>query len=108
MDVPDRSSCLPSACASVVFAPGHVLVIPKRMGARNLLDLKPDELRDLLVTVQKVATAQRKGFCATGFKLIQNNAKKIGVGPNFDTSARTSISTALAYLLASSFIAKFM
>ena len=27
-----------------VVAPGHVLVVPKRMGARNLLDLKPDEM----------------------------------------------------------------
>ncbi len=53
--------------------PGHVLVVPKRMGARNLLDLKPDELRDLLVTVQKAAIAQRKGLGSTGFKLIQNN-----------------------------------
>jgi histidine triad (HIT) family protein len=56
-----------------VLAPGHVLVIPKRIGARNLLDLKPDELRELLVTVQKAAIAQRKGLDATGFKLIQNN-----------------------------------
>ena len=30
-----------------VVAPGHVLVVPKRLGARNLLDLKPDEMRDL-------------------------------------------------------------
>ena len=56
-----------------VLAPGHVLVVPKRLGARNLLDLKPDELRDLLVAVQKVAIAQRKGLGATGFKVIQNN-----------------------------------
>ncbi len=56
-----------------VVAPGHVLVVPKRMGARNLLDLKPDELRDLLVAVQKAATAQRKGLGATGFRVSQNN-----------------------------------
>jgi histidine triad (HIT) family protein len=62
-----------------VLAPGHLLVIPKRMGARNLLlDLKPDELRDLLVTVQKTATAQRKALRATGFKLIQNNGLSSG------------------------------
>src|SRR5438477_9532719 len=36
-----------------VLAPGHVLCVPKRLGARNLLDLKPDEMRDLLVAVQK-------------------------------------------------------
>ena len=56
-----------------VVAPGHVLVIPKRLGARNLLDLKPDEMRDLLVAVQKAAIAQKKGLGATGFKVIQNN-----------------------------------
>ena len=27
-----------------VVVPGHVLVVPKRLGARNLLDLKPDEM----------------------------------------------------------------
>jgi histidine triad (HIT) family protein len=53
--------------------PGHILVVPKRMGARNLLDLKPDEMRDLLVMVQKAAIAQQKGLGATGFKIIQNN-----------------------------------
>src|SRR3984893_9175399 len=31
-----------------VVVPGHVLVVPKRLGARNLLDLKSDEMRDLL------------------------------------------------------------
>ena len=56
-----------------VVAPGHVLVVPKRMGARNLLDLKPDELRELLVTVQKAATAQKNGLGATGFRVQQNN-----------------------------------
>ena len=56
-----------------VVAPGHVLVVPKRLGARNLLDLKPDELRDLMVTVQKAAQAQRKGLGATGFRVSQNN-----------------------------------
>jgi histidine triad (HIT) family protein len=56
-----------------VVAPGHVLVVPKRMGARNILDLKPDELRDLMVTVQKAGIAQRKGLSATGFRVSQNN-----------------------------------
>ena len=52
-----------------VVAPGHVLVVPKRMGARNLLDLKPDELRDLLVAVQKAGIAQKNGLGATGFRV---------------------------------------
>ena len=56
-----------------VVAPGHVLVVPKRLGARNLLDLKPDELRDLMVAVQKAGMAQRKGLGATGFRVSQNN-----------------------------------
>jgi len=56
-----------------VVAPGHVLVVPKRMGARNILDLKPDELRDLMVAVQKAGIAQRKGLGATGFRVSQNN-----------------------------------
>ena len=52
-----------------VVAPGHVLVVPKRLGARNMLDLKPDEMRDLLVAVQKAGIAQRKGLGATGFRV---------------------------------------
>src|SRR3954470_18915005 len=56
-----------------VVAPGHVLVVPKRLGARNLLDLKPDEMRDLMVAVQKAAIAQKNGLGATGFRVQQNN-----------------------------------
>ena len=56
-----------------VVVPGHVLVVPKRLGARNLLDLKPDEMRDLLVAVQKAAIAQKNGLGATGFRVQQNN-----------------------------------
>lgn len=56
-----------------VVVPGHVLVVPKRMGARNLLDLKPDEMCHLLATVQKAAIAQKHGLGATGFRVQQNN-----------------------------------
>ncbi len=56
-----------------VVAPGHVLVVPKRMGARNLLDLKPDEMCYLLATVQKAAIAQKNGLGATGVRVQQNN-----------------------------------
>ncbi len=52
-----------------VVAPGHVLVVPKRLGARNLLDLKPDEMCHLLATVQKAAIAQKNGLGATGFRV---------------------------------------
>ena len=56
-----------------VVTPGHVLVVPKRMGARNLLDLKPDEMRDIMVAVQKAAIAHKKGLGATGFRVQSNN-----------------------------------
>ena len=56
-----------------VVAPGHVLVVPKRMGARNLLDLKPDEMCALLAAVQKAGIAQKKGLGATGFRVQSNN-----------------------------------
>ena len=56
-----------------VATPGHVLVVPKRMGARNLLDLKPDEMCYLLATVQKAAVAQKNGLGASGFRVQQNN-----------------------------------
>jgi histidine triad (HIT) family protein len=53
--------------------PGHVLVIPKRLGVRNLLDLTPDELRDCMAAVQRAARAQVKALGATGFTISQNN-----------------------------------
>ena len=56
-----------------VVTPGHVLVVPKRMGARNLLDLKPDEMCEVLATVQKAGIAQKKGLGATGFRVQSNN-----------------------------------
>ena len=36
-------------------SPGHVLVIPKRVEARNLLDLDPAALPSLMLAVQTVA-----------------------------------------------------
>jgi len=56
-----------------VSTPGHVLVVPKRVGARNLLDLKPDEMCHLLAIAQKAAIAQKNGLGATGVRLQQNN-----------------------------------
>jgi histidine triad (HIT) family protein len=56
-----------------VVTPGHMLVVPKRMGARNLLDLKPEEMCYLLATVQKAAIAQKNGLGASGFRVQQNN-----------------------------------
>jgi histidine triad (HIT) family protein len=56
-----------------VVTAGHMLVVPKRMGARNLLDLKPEEMCYLLATVQKAAIAQKNGLGASGFRVQQNN-----------------------------------
>src|SRR6476469_9577962 len=47
-----------------VVAPGHVLVVPKRMGARNLLDLKPEEMCAVLAAAQKAGIAQKNGLGA--------------------------------------------
>ena len=52
-----------------VVTPGHALVVPKRMGARNLLNLKPDEMCYLVATVQKAAIAQKNGLGASGFRV---------------------------------------
>jgi histidine triad (HIT) family protein len=56
-----------------VVAPGHVLVVPKRLGARNLLDLKPEEICAVLAAVQKAGIAQKNGLGATGFRVQSNN-----------------------------------
>jgi diadenosine tetraphosphate (Ap4A) HIT family hydrolase len=86
-----------------VVTPGHVLVVPKRTGGsqganstaggaerpasasreaggsvretgpRNILDLKPDEMRDIMVAVQKAGIAQKNGLGATGFRVQSNN-----------------------------------
>src|SRR5437773_12525081 len=39
----DRVLVLMPLPEEVVVVPGHVQVVPKRMGVRSLLDLKPDE-----------------------------------------------------------------
>ncbi|MBM3929336.1 MAG: HIT family protein [Sphingomonadales bacterium] len=58
--------------------PGHVLVIPKRLGARNLLDLTPAELTACMVAAQKAGRAQMAALGATGFQIRQNNGADAG------------------------------
>jgi histidine triad (HIT) family protein len=53
-------------------APGHMLVIPKK-GARNLLDVSPDDLAHVIKIAQKVAQAGMKVFGADGVTLQQFN-----------------------------------
>ena len=53
-------------------APGHTLVIPKAP-ARNLLDVKPDDLAHVVKVVQKIAQAASSVFGAPGVTLQQFN-----------------------------------
>ncbi|HLL27309.1 MAG TPA: HIT family protein [Xanthobacteraceae bacterium] len=53
-------------------APGHALVIPKN-GARNLLDVSPEDLTHVIKVAQKVAQASMKVFDADGVTLQQFN-----------------------------------
>ncbi len=53
-------------------AEGHVLVIPKE-GARNLLDVSPETLAELMKRVQHVAKALSVAFRADGLTLHQFN-----------------------------------
>ena len=53
-------------------APGHTLVLPKAP-ARNLLDVKPDDLAAVAVAAQKIASAAMKVFAADGITIQQFN-----------------------------------
>lgn len=51
-------------------SPGHTLVIPKAP-ARNILDIKPDDLAHVVRAAQKIAIAGKKAFDADGITLQQ-------------------------------------
>ncbi len=51
-------------------SPGHTLVIPKAP-ARNILDIKPDDLAHVVRVAQKIAIAGKKAFDADGITLQQ-------------------------------------
>ncbi len=51
---------------------GHVLVIPKAR-ARNILDVKPEDLAELMKAVQMVARAAKEAFSADGLTIQQFN-----------------------------------
>ena len=53
-------------------APGHSLVIPKRL-ARNLLDVDPDDLAHVIRVAQRIAKASMTVFAAEGITLQQFN-----------------------------------
>lgn len=56
--------------------PGHVLVISKTSKARNILDIAPADLANIMAVVQKVGQAQVDALGLDGFLVLQNN----GVG----------------------------
>jgi histidine triad (HIT) family protein len=56
---------------------GHTLVIPKT-AARNLFDIEPEALAELIKTTQKVARAVRKAFDPAGMRIIQFNEPAAG------------------------------
>lgn len=58
-------------------ADGHVLVIPKAK-ARNILDIAPDDLKNLMVGAQKVAKAVKAGMKAEGITMQQFSEKAGG------------------------------
>lgn len=51
---------------------GHVLVIPK-VNARNILDVAPDDLAELMKAVQLVAKGAKQAFDADGLTIQQFN-----------------------------------
>jgi len=57
--------------------PGHTLVIPKAP-ARNLLDIKPDDLTHVMQVAQKIAQAGMKAFDAEGVTVQQFNERAGG------------------------------
>ncbi|WP_406853847.1 HIT family protein [Alsobacter sp. KACC 23698] len=53
-------------------ADGHVLVIPKTP-ARTILDIRPEDLSRLIVSVQTIAKAVKAGMAADGLTIQQFN-----------------------------------
>ncbi|WP_404861943.1 HIT family protein [Georhizobium sp. MAB10] len=51
---------------------GHCLVLPKTP-SRNMLDVEPDDLAHVMVTVQKLARAVKAAFDADGVTIQQFN-----------------------------------
>jgi histidine triad (HIT) family protein len=58
-------------------ADGHTLVIPKAK-ARNMLDISPGDLADLIKAVQKIAHAVHKAMGSQGFIVQQFNEEAGG------------------------------
>jgi histidine triad (HIT) family protein len=57
---------------------GHTLVICKESRARNLLDVEPEALSDLILGVQRVARAVRAALKPDGIVITQFNGAPAG------------------------------
>ncbi|MFZ2995328.1 HIT family protein [Sphingobium sp.] len=57
---------------------GHALVISKWSKARNILEIEPEALCQVMASVQKVATAIRKAFDPDGIHVAQFNGAPAG------------------------------
>ena len=57
---------------------GHALVVHKTSRARNLLNVEPQALEELIVAVQKVARAVRAALKPDGITVIQFNGAVAG------------------------------
>lgn len=57
---------------------GHVLCLHKQAEAANLFDIDPQRLQELILCVQKVALACRKGLNPDGVKIAQFNGSRAG------------------------------
>lgn len=56
---------------------GHTLVVP-RTQARNLFDIDPAALAELIKTTQRVAKAVQKAFSPAGIRIVQFNESAAG------------------------------
>ena len=57
---------------------GHVLVVPKNVRARNILDLAEDRVAPLMVRVQRIAKATEKALKPDGLTVTQFNGEPAG------------------------------
>ncbi len=80
-DIPSHHVYEDQICVSIMDimpeSKGHVLVIPKQ-GARNLIDVNPEDLAELIKRVQKIAVAVKKAMNADGILLRQSSEEVAG------------------------------
>lgn len=80
-DIPSHKVYEDDVCISIMDimpeSKGHVLVIPKK-GARNLIDVAPEDLAETMKRVQKIAVGVKKSMSADGLLLRQSSEEVAG------------------------------